>query len=412
MSIEIIQGDPIAPGFAVGTLCVLNETSWPKPSASEADDPVLEIDRFEQQVHFLQQEIEETINRLESDAYLAEAEILRTHLVLLQDPELHSQIVDLIQNTRHRAETAVEKVLQGMARMLASAEDPFLAERAADLRDLAIRLEAGFSKRRAFEPLSVRNEVGCVIVALPELMPSLVLEARELGVAGFIVGYGTGVSHAAILAKSFGMPVVRVANLEAVALFPGRNILVWGEGEVLVDPNEAELAARRHSDEVISTERVAGAPEARVWISIVDPEQLEAVEWAGIAGVGLYRSEALFMRHREDFPSEQEQFTAYRRLFRLAGRRPVVFRTVDLGADKPVEHMRFGPQGNPSLGLRAHRLFRFHPELLITQVRALLRAASGGHHLWLMFPMLESIEQLRFVQSLVNEAIQSLINEG
>ncbi|HXK55692.1 MAG TPA: hypothetical protein PLZ16_03520 [Gammaproteobacteria bacterium] len=118
------------------------------------------------------------------------------------------------------------------------------------------------------------------------------------------------------------------------------------------------------------------------------------------------------MRHREDFPSEQEQFEVYRRLFRLAGRRPVVFRTVDLGADKPVEHMRFGPQINPSLGLRAHRLFRFHPELLITQIRALLRAASGDHRLRLMFPMLESIDQLRFVQSLVDKAIRSLVDEG
>ncbi len=360
----------------------------------------------------LEQEIEETVDQLESEAYRAEAEIMSTHLALLRDPELHGQIYDLIQNNRHRAETAVEQVLQSMAAMLASAEDPLLAERAADLRDLAIRLEAGFSERHAFLPLTAWDRAGCFIIALPELMPSLVLKARELGVAGFIVAYGTGVSHGAILAKSFGMPVVRVASLEYVTRFSGRNILVWGEGEVLVEPNEIELSARKLPDNVIPIERVAGAPEARVWISIVDPGQLEAVEWAGIEGVGLYRSEALFMRYREDFPSEQEQFTAYRRLFRLAGRRPVVFRTVDLGADKPVEHMRFGPQVNPSLGLRAHRLFRFHPELLITQIRALLRAASGDHRLWLMFPMLETIDQLHFVQSLVDEAIQSLVNEG
>ena len=106
MSIEIFQGYPIAPGFALGTLCVVNETSRVKPPAREVDDPSLEIDRFQQQVHVLQQEIEETINRLESDTCLAEAEIMRTHLAMLQDPELHGQIVDLIQNTRHRAESA------------------------------------------------------------------------------------------------------------------------------------------------------------------------------------------------------------------------------------------------------------------------------------------------------------------
>lgn len=100
------------------------------------------------------------------------------------------------------------------------------------------------------------------------------------------------------------------------------------------------------------------------------------------------------MRHRDDFPGEGEQYAAYRRLFELAGSRPVVFRTVDLGADKPVEHMRFGPQDNPCLGLRAHRLFRYHPEILITQIRSVLRAARGEHCLRLMFPMLESVEQL------------------
>ncbi len=157
---------------------------------------------------------------------------------------------------------------------------------------------------------------------------------------------------------------------------------------------------------------MSGATLIRVWVSIVDPDQLETVDWTGIEGVGLYRSEALFLRYREDFPTEQEQFGVYRRLFGLAGNRPVVFRTLDLGADKPVEHMRFGPQENPCLGLRAHRLFRFHPEILVTQIRALLRAAHGGHGLRLMYPMIESIEQLRFVRGLVGTAMQSLAEEG
>lgn len=164
--------------------------------------------------------------------------------------------------------------------------------------------------------------------------------------------------------------------------------------------------------ETISDPRIAASMPARVWLSIVDPTQLEAVDWTGIEGIGLYRSEALFLRYREDFPDEHEQFATYRRLFRLAGRRPVVFRTVDLGADKPVEHMRLGPQDNRGLGLRAHRRFRFHPEILITQLRAVLRAACGDHRLCLMFPMLETVDQLRFVQGLLDEARHSLNAEG
>lgn len=412
MSTKIIQGNPIAPGYAVGPLHVPKGESFEKPVASGANDPSLEFDRFLQRLQVLEQEIEETVNKLNSEAFLSEAEIMRTHLTMLRDPDLHRQVLAFIQNSRYRAETAVEKVLESMAGMLAAAEDPLLAERAVDLRDLAMRMKAGFSERHTFDLRNAGSGNGDVIVALPELMPSMVLAARDQGVKGFIVEYGTSVSHGAILAKSFGMSVVRVHQLESVSPFAGRNILVWGGGEVLVEPNEAELEARRPPQEVIPIERAAGAPRLRVWISIVDPEQLEKMNWTGIEGVGLYRSEALFIRHREDFPSEQEQFEAYRILFELAEQRPVVFRTVDLGMDKPVEYMDLGPQDNPCMGLRAHRLFRFHPEILVTQIRAVLRAAFGNHRLRLMFPMVESIEQLRFVQRLVEQAIKSLAEDG
>lgn len=337
---------------------------------------------------------------------------MRTHLDMLRDPELHRQVLDVIQDCHHRAETAVEQVLETMAAMIGYAEDPVLAERAADLRDLATRLAAGLSGRHANADGIAEGVVKGAVLALPELMPSVVLEARALGAAGFVVESGTTVSHAAILAKSFGIPVVRVDSLASVRPFAGRKVLVWGGGEVLVEPTETELEARRPSVDSVPAARMSGATLVRVWVSIVDPDQLETLDWTGFEGVGLYRSEALFLRYREDFPTEQEQFGVYRRLFRLAGNRPVVFRTLDLGADKPVEHMRFGPQENPCLGLRAHRLFRFHPEILVTQIRALLRAAHGGHRLSLMYPMIESIEQLRFVRGLVGTAIQSLAEEG
>jgi signal transduction protein with GAF and PtsI domain len=124
------------------------------------------------------------------------------------------------------------------------------------------------------------------------------------------------------------------------------------------------------------------------------PAQSGQIDWAGVDGVGLYRSEALFMRYREGFPAEDEECRVYRRLFAAAGERPVVFRTADLGADKPVEHMRLGPQTNPSLGLRAHRLFRFHPEILVVQIRAVLRAACGRHRLRLLSPRRCSVPEV------------------
>jgi phosphoenolpyruvate-protein phosphotransferase len=412
MSVEALHGDPIAPGIAVGSLRIRSRAYCNPPPISSAVNPLDEVARFRHRVDLVEREIQEAIERLESEALRMEAEIMQTHLAMLRDPELLRQVPEAIRECGSRAEVAVERVLEGMAATLSQAEDPVLSERAADLRDLAMRLADGLSERGTAGPGAPGDETEHAVLALPDLMPSVVLEARDRGVVGFVVACGTSVSHAAILAKSFGLPVVRVARLDSLTPYAGRNVLVWGGGEVLVEPTDAELQQCSPREQDVPVERSAGAPRIGVWISIVDPDQLESLDWTGVDGVGLYRSEALFMRLREDFPSEEAQFEAYRRLFELAGPRPVVFRTADLGADKPVEHLLLGPQENPCLGLRAHRLFHFHPEILITQVRAVLRAAYGGHRLRLMYPMIESIDQLRFVQGLVARAAQSLADEG
>jgi len=415
MSSGIFKGDPIAPGFAVGELHVLDPLpGFGQTAAASIADPSVEAERFRRRVDSLAAEIGDAIERLESESFLGEAEILRTHLVMLRDPDLHDQVLGLIRDARIRAETAVKRVLDTMAEILGGAEDPLLAERATDFRNLGMQLASHLSDQCAFDLGKVMDGSPRLVLAVRELLPGLVLRAMEQKVAGFIVASGTSLSHGAILAKSFGFPVVRVASLDAVRLHLGRLVLVAGSGgEVLIDPTEEELKAQRPADKVASPFLpIAGAPRARVWVSIADPAQLAAMEWAGIEGVGLYRSETLFMLHGDDFPGEPEQYAAYRQLFELAGSRPVVFRTADLGADKPIEHMRFGPQDNPCLGLRAHGLFRYHPEILITQIRAVLRAAHGEHQLRLMFPMLETVDQLRFVRALVDQACQSLEADG
>lgn len=413
MSIEILRGAPIAPGVAVGMLQVGAQGFVVQTPPAAASQPEHELDRFRRAVAALEQDIDGAVQRLEAQAFHAEAQIMRTHLEMLRDPELHRQVLDLVRDCCHRAETAVEQVLETMASAIGLADDAVLAERAADLRDLARRLVAGLSAGHAAHPGIFDAVLKDAVLALPELLPSAVLEAREMGAVGFVVEQGTAVSHAAILAKSFGMPLVRVGTIESVRPFAGRQVLVRGDdGEVLIEPTESEAGVVcRPLPDTAPVARAAGAVATRLWVSIVDPDQLETFDWAGITGVGLYRSEALFLRYRDDFPSEQEQFEAYRQLFRLAGDKPVVFRTLDLGADKPVEHMRFGPQENPCLGLRAHRLFRFHPELLVTQIRAVLRAAHGAHRLSLMYPMIANLEQLRFVRGLVEKAVRSLAHE-
>ncbi|MEW8009188.1 MAG: phosphoenolpyruvate-utilizing N-terminal domain-containing protein, partial [Candidatus Thiodiazotropha endolucinida] len=185
MSIKTFAGQLIAPGHGVGILRVTTAPGRGYPaSLPGVTDPALESERFRQEVKALEFEIEEAAGRLEADTLRDEAEILRVHLAMLRDPELHNQVLDLIHESRHRAETAVEQVLGTMAAMIACANDPMLAERAADFRDLALRLQVRLGDPAAFDIVSLPADKGAVIIALPELLPSFVLEARESGVAG------------------------------------------------------------------------------------------------------------------------------------------------------------------------------------------------------------------------------------
>ena len=285
--------------------------------------------------------------------------------------------------------------------------DARMAERAADLRDLAEQLTSRLLGH-GYDMAEVIAGVEDPILAMPDLLPSAVLKARTLGVRGFVVMHGTPLSHAAILAKSFGLPVARVPVLEELEPHRRPRILLDADnGRLVLDGPVMEKPA-------VVAARPAAAPPlpVKLWLSVVDPDQLDDVDWTGVEGVGLYRTEILFMQSGRDLPDERTQTEVYRRLFQACGTRPVVLRTADLGADKPVASISFGPQENPYLGMRAHRLFRFHPEILITQVRAALLAAAGEHRLRLMFPMLETLDQWYFVQHLVRRAVNSLREEG
>jgi phosphoenolpyruvate-protein phosphotransferase len=408
------RGDVISPGIVKGKLVFLGMSAEALFSGDRTgDEPVIsrEISRFQQQVAFLSQDLQGEIDALESESLFAEADIIRAHILMLKDPEFQSRVHTAIEAGRLSAEKAVKRVGDEFAEVFRSSKNPVFSERANDIRDLANQLQAKLS-------LSPGNqmppEVAGSILALPELMSSIVLQARQLGVRAFLVERGTSLSHAAILAKSFGMPVLRVPSIEVLRPRVGTQLLVDAyAGELLFEPAEGEYECRLRQRSAAKKRRggVARKQLIRLWVSIMDPSQLEDMDWDGIEGVGLYRTETLFMQKTDDFPSEDEQVRIYKKIFELAGNRPVSIRTADIGADKPVSYLSLGPQDNPYLGMRAHRLFRFHPELLITQVRAILRA--GYHHpaVRIMYPMIESLDQWRFIHGLVDQAVKSLRKE-
>ena len=369
-----------------------------------------ETDRLDKGILSVIADLQHEVFRLASESFSSEADIVRTHIVLLQDPKLLQQFENEIERNDCSAETAIERVVENMVRAFRAMQDPVLAERAVDLRDLAAQLKAKLAIERVDMLAELVRPVSRPVLAVPELLPSLVLQARRLEVCAFVVESGTGFSHAAILAKAFGMPTVRVPGLDMLQSRHGQPVLVDGDrGELLIEPDEQDLR-RRFTPAVPVPGRDQESP-VHLWASIVDPVQLEGFDWTGVDGVGLYRTETLFMQ-QADVPSEQEQIAVYRRLFRLCGNRPVTIRTLDLGGDKTVPYMLFGPERNVSLGLRAHRIYRFHPELFITQLRAILRAADGPHRLRIMYPMVETLDQWRFLQQLLRKAVRSLQTDG
>lgn len=412
MSGRTIQGEVIAPGQVVGTLCFLaaDMAGTIELPGGTSTEPEAEAERFRQGTQSLAEEMRQTVARLEEQSMSAEADIVRAHVAMLQDPEFHRQVHDRIEQACHVAERAVELVLAEMADLMAESDDEAMAQRAGDFRDLAGQLKARLAGNEGDLGDCLQGAENPILAA-EELLASTVLKARQAGVRGFVVAQGTGLSHGAILAKAFGLPALRIGSIDSLGPAAGQPVLLDADGgRLVVEPDESD----RHSVRVSPPDDIGGEQPipARLWLSVVDPQQLDGIDWAGIEGIGLYRTEILFMQHSYDFPGEEEQTRACRRLFEAAGQRPVVIRTADLGADKPVAHMTFGPQQNPYLGLRAHRIFRFHPEILVTQVRAVLRAAAGTHRLRLMFPMLETVDQWRRVRAFVDQAVSGLAGDG
>jgi phosphoenolpyruvate-protein phosphotransferase len=256
------------------------------------------------------------------------------------------------------------------------------------------------------------NRVHDPVVVTRELFPSLVLEARKGGVKAILILNGTSLSHAAILAKSFAIPVLKIENLYALGLKDKDEVLVDAErGRLVINPGKESMDRIGAGRERKEMPKLSSLP-LKIWINIVDPAQLGGEEVDTIEGIGLYRTESLFMEKKEDFPDEDEQYRVYSSLFEKAGERPVTIRTLDIGGDKTLSYFSFGPQENPYLGFRAHRIYRFHPEIFVTQMRAILRSGAHSSNLRVLYPMIENVDEMLFVQSLLKKTMRSLKKDG
>ena len=349
-----------------------------------------------------------------------EAAIFDAHALVLSDPEMQSQVEDKIKNENINADAALREVADVFIGMFESMDDEYFKERAADIRDVSTRLIANLLGKQLPNPALINEEV---VVIAHDLTPSDTAQLNKNLVRGFATNIGGRTSHSAILARSMEIPAVVAMNtITDVVNNDDMIILDGNEGIVIVNPTDeqikeysakrAEFIAYKEELKKLKDEKSVTLDDYEVELvaNIGSPKDIESVLENGAEGVGLYRTEFLYMESAE-LPTEEQQFIAYKAVLEGLNGKPVVVRTLDIGGDKELAAINLPKEMNPFLGVRAIRLCFQEEEIFRTQLRALLRASVYGD-LRIMFPMIAILDEFRKAKRILLEEKDKLIKEG
>ncbi len=399
----------------------MHDAPEPEPERKRiAEDEVeAELARFGRAVEAVADKLAQTGERLRAAGSEDEAGIFEAHVELAEDPELASGIEERVRNLES-PEAAVIAVGEEYAAELAAMDDEYLAARADDVRDVAGQISAELTGRgpAALESL----ETPSVVVAR-SLAPSDTARIPKGMALGFVTAEGSRTSHVSIMARSMGVPAVVGVGPALEDALDARTVAVDGaEGYAVTDPDEATVAEFERISEALAEERAVLDQYRRVKARTRDGRRIEvaanlgsaseaedALGW-GAEGVGLFRTEFLFME-RDELPSEEEQYEAYSAVARTFGEKPVIVRTLDVGGDKDLPGVDQPPEENPFLGWRGIRMSLDTPGLFEPQLRAILRAAVHGN-LKVMFPMVVEVGELRSAKELLEGCRARLEAEG
>lgn len=405
-----IRGIPTA-GIAVGTAFVLQRRASAAATAA-AGDPVAEAGRFHAALERAKAEL----------SALAEGEaVFAAHLEMAGDPMLAGLVEGRIAEKHLSAEQALGEACEEVCGMFAALDDDYLRGRTDDVRDVCARIGRILSGETAHDPFAGLAP-GTIVVA-DELAPSDTAQMDFSRVAGLVTAHGSVTSHVAIIARNKGIAaLVGVAGCMRQVRTGDRLIIDGERGELIVDPDPAtgrKYAARLESlrQDAFRCAADAQAPAVtpagrRITVlgNAANVDEVRRALDAGAEGIGLFRSEFLYMQGPA-LPDEETQFAAYRAAAELCGARPLTVRTLDIGGDKALPYMHFEPEENPFLGWRAIRVSLAMPELFRTQLRALLRASAFGN-VRVMFPMIASVGEFRAAKAVVETCMAELDAEG
>lgn len=436
---RIFQGKGIGSGIAFGRVFLHGRREY-KLIRKQTLDLEGELLRFSRAIKIAKEELHKLYERTKEEVNEETATIFQAYLSLLEDPEFVDGIEKRITILGMNAEYAVKETTEDILKMLSTMEDEYLKARSSDIEELSHRLldillreEHGEDNlQKAYEMSEAIKEhkiqelqksMEEIILVAKDLTPGEFMSMKEGKITGIVLEEGSEYSHMAIIAKSKGMPLIIQANLPMSSKIEGKSLIIDAKsGNIYLDPNEETIGNYRNKkkQEEILISRLSqykgkkditlSGQEVKIYANAGSLEDVRLAKDADAAGIGLFRTEYIFL-NRKDYPGEEEQLALYQEIVREMQGRKVVFRTIDIGADKQANCFHLEEEANPALGYRGIRICLDQVDLFKGQLRALYRASAMGN-LSIMVPMIISLEEVRKVKEIILRVKEELRKEG
>ena len=415
---ECLKGKSVYKGVAFGKISVLKKDDYVVKRV-KIEDTQAELQRVEEAVEASKQQLQKLYEKALKEVGEASAAIFEVHQMMLEDEDYKESIENIISTQQVNAEYAVASTGDNFSQMFASMDDDYMRARAADIKDISNRLVKNLSGQSA----DVMDLDEPVIVVADDLSPSETVQMDKEKILAFVTVHGSANSHTAILARMMNIPALIGVDMDLEALHTGTEAAVDGfHGEFFVDPSEEvkERIQRKIEEEKEKQELLQqlkgkenvtkGGRHINLYANIGSVADMGYVLENDAGGIGLFRSEFLYIG-RNELPDEEEQFQAYKQAVQNMAGKKVIIRTLDIGADKQADYLNIEKEENPALGYRAIRICLAQPEIFKTQLRALFRASAYGN-LSIMYPMITSTEEVAQIQAIVQEVKEELKADG
>ena len=415
---EVYQGKSVFGGIAIGRISV-HKKDEQQVKRVRIEDPEQEILRYRQAKQTAMEQLKGLYQKALKEVGEANAAIFEIHQMMLEDDDYNESVENIIRMQQVNAEYAVASTGDNFAQMFSVMDDDYMRARSADVKDISERVLSVLGGRAT--GIAASGEP--VIIVADDLAPSETVQLNKDLVLSFVTVHGSVNSHTAILARTMSIPALIGTAIPLTDDIDGKVGIVDGKnGCIYVDPDEDTLGRmqqlkleEQEKKELLQTLKgreniTIDGKKIMLYANIGNSKDLAAVLQNDAGGIGLFRSEFIYLE-RDTFPTEEEQFQIYRTVAETMAGKPVIIRTLDIGADKKCDYFEMEPEENPAMGCRAIRICLTRPEIFKTQLRALFRASAFGN-ISIMYPMIISVDELRKIKTIVAEIRQELTEQG